>query len=119
MQLSQYAAMRNGWTEEAFQRFWKRMGDTFGKLWYEQNGPEPNTTWQASLVGMSLDQVAYAIEHFRKSGDAFPPNLSQFVATARQFKMPATHVALPKPKAEPTKIGNYMAEIRKKLGVAP
>lgn len=115
MQLSQYGAMRNGWTDEAFQRFWKRMGETFGKSWYEQNGPEPNTTWQASLLGMALDQVAFAIEHFRKSGDAFPPNLSQFIAVAKQLKIAPAHVSLPKPKSEPTKIDKYLSQIRKAL----
>lgn len=110
--MNSYTVMRNGWTEEAFIRFWHRMGETFGKSWYDSNGPEINASWKASLVGLALDTVARTLEHYRTSGDAFAPNLSQFMAAARQFKSAPAHVALPAPEHIPEKIKRGIDSIR-------
>lgn len=115
--MNQYADMRNGWTEKAIKLFWHRMGEIFGKPWYEHNGPEANMTWQASLVGLALDQVAATLNHYRKSGDAFPPNLSQFMAAAKQFRPQPAHVALPTPKPSEETVDRHVRDMAAALKV--
>lgn len=85
------------WTDDAFKRWWHRMGQIFGRQWYEQHGPEANDAWKQSLREMSLPRAAAVLEHYRKSGDSFPPNLSQVVSVARTVRT-ETPTALPAPK---------------------
>lgn len=94
----QSTAPPNQWTEVAYKRFWHTMGEIFGRPWYEQNGPEPTQVWMGSLSGLSYDKAAAVLQHFRASGDAFPPNLSQVMAKAREIKLRRDEPkALPKP----------------------
>lgn len=104
--------MRNGWTEESFLRFWTRMLEIFGKPWNEKNGVEPNASWRASLVGLTMFQAADVIEHYRKSGDAQPPNLSQVMSTARQFRPSPAYVALPAPGTDESKMPENIGAMR-------
>lgn len=96
------------WTETAYKRFWARMGEIFGTPWFSHNGPEVNASWTASLAELSFDQVFAAIEHYRKSGDAYPPNLSAFMGAAKQFKKTIDYKTLPAPAKD-------MADITKKI----
>lgn len=97
--VEQSTAPQNQWSEVAYKRFWHTMGEIFGRPWYEQNGPEPTQVWMGSLRELSYDKAAAVLQHFRTSGDAFPPNLSQVIAKAREIKLRRYDEpkALPKP----------------------
>lgn len=101
------------WTETAYKRFWARMGEVFGTPWFSQNGPEMNASWQASLAELSFDQAVSAMEHYRKSGDAYPPNLSAFMGTAKQFKKVADYKSLPPPVKNLADIGKAISEMKR------
>jgi len=74
------------WTEQAVKKWWYRMGEIFGTRWYEQNGPEASNLWQQSITEWTLKRGAAVIEHYRTSGLAHPPNMSEVVHTARTLR---------------------------------
>lgn len=76
------------------------MGEIFGKPWFDKNGPEPSQLWRESLKRMPSEKAGAVLEHYRKAGLAFPPNLSEVVELAgllRKWEQPQQ--ALPKPRA--------------------
>ena len=101
------------WTEDAYKRFWARMGEIFGTPWFSQNGPEVNASWRSSLAELSFDQAVSAIEHYRKSGDVYPPNLSAFMGSAKQFKKTVDYKALPAPEKNMGIIIDAIAKMKK------
>lgn len=105
--VAQSTAPQRSWNDVAYKRFWHAMGEIFGLPWYNQNGPEPKSIWMSSLCELSFDRVAATLKHYRDSGDAYPPNLSVFMAKAKSLKLgKQEHVALP----PPTPAGNAIAE---------
>lgn len=102
----------SAWSDEAYRRFWHRMGAIFGRPWYEQNGPEANDAWRAGLANIPLDRAAAALQHFTISGDAYPPNLSVFVKTAREIKLYRQEKALPKPAPAPQVVEQAFTKMR-------
>jgi hypothetical protein len=94
-------APQNGWTDEACRKWWFRMGEIFGKPWFEKNGPEPSQLWQQSLKRMPMEKAAAVLEHYRKAGQTFPPNMSEVVELSgllRRWEEPQK--ALPKPRSQ-------------------
>ena len=102
------------WTDLAYKRFWHTMGEIFGRPWYEQNGPEPTQVWMGSLRELSYDKAAAVLQHFRASGDAFPPNLSQVMSKAREIKLRRYDEtpALPKPVVNATVAEKCLSAMR-------
>lgn len=76
------------WTDEAFRRWWKAMGQIFGRTWYDTHGPEPTELWKDSLSRLTLPRAGQIIEHYRTSGDTYPPNLSQVVNLTKTLAYP-------------------------------
>lgn len=85
------------WTTEAYKRWWHRMGQIFGRPWYDQHGPEANETWCMSLSELSFERAAAVLEHYRTADETYPPNCSQVMALARQIRLSAPAKALPPP----------------------
>jgi hypothetical protein len=114
MQLQSPAA-QSAWSDEAYRRFWKRMGDVFGLRWYEQNGPEPTPSWKNGLQQHDIKHVMAAIMGFEtRPHSGYPPNLPQFIAEIREARNAATpsDVALPAPKRDPEKIERMAAGLK-------
>lgn len=107
-------APRNGWTEEAYRRFWERMSEIFGRPWSDIHGNEPTPTWRESLAEMSLKKAAAVLEHYRLSGDKFPPNLSEVMAQARAIRIgeQVPFVALPYPAVSAEKVSAAIGDMR-------
>src|SRR5688572_12251642 len=76
------------WTDDHYGKWWYRMGEVFGKNWFEINGPEMPQLWKESLSLKSFHRAKKIIDYYQSSGDAFPPNLSQVNAVARSLKVP-------------------------------
>ncbi len=109
---AQSLAALNGWTEEAYKRFWHHMGAVFGRPWYEQNGPEATDVWMREVSEISLDRMAATLRHFRASGDHYPPNLSVFMKTARDIKLHVEQKALPHAAPTPGVVEDAIKRIR-------
>lgn len=105
-------ARPNAWTDESFKRFWYRMGEIFGTAWYRDNGSEPPELWRATLSEIDLKRAAAVIDHYRRSGDAFPPNLSQVMRLARELRPTEPYKALPTPTRDMEKIATGIAALR-------
>lgn len=111
--LAQSQAQPRVWTEEAFKRFWHHMGGIFGRPWYEQNGPEISPVWRSSVGELPLEKIAAVLQHFRVSGDSFPPNLSLFMKTARDIKIgQQIEKALPSPGPTPKVVQEAVGKMR-------
>lgn len=111
---AQSIAALNGWTEEAYKRFWHHMGGVFGRPWYEQNGPETTEVWKREVSEISLDRMAATLHHFRLSGDHYPPNLSVFMKTARDIKLRRLDEPQIEHKADSDTIAKSIEKMRSK-----
>jgi hypothetical protein len=100
-------------TDALCAKWWVAMGDIFGTQWYVQNGPEPTGVWKSSLSELRLERAMAVLQHFRVSGDQFPPNLSQVMSVARSLKLnQETHRALPPPKRSEEQIERVSAGLK-------
>lgn len=113
-------APRNGWSEEAYQRFWARMSEIFGRPWTDVHGSEPTPTWRESLSEMTLQKAAAVLEHYRLSGDRFPPNLSEVMAQSRALRIrdQVQYVSLPYPAVDAAKVSEAIGKMRMGSGNA-
>ena len=106
---------QNVWSDEAFRRFWKRMGDVFGLRWYEHNGPEPTASWKNGLSHYEIEHVMAAIVGYETlPHGGFPPNLPQFITevrSARERYKPASK-ALMAPARTPEQIQRISAGLK-------
>lgn len=108
-------------TEALCAKWWVAMGDIFGKPWYTHNGPEPTGAWLSSLREMRLERAMAVLQHFRVSGDAFPPNLSVVMKVAREMKLDTARqlpAQLPPPdrQASPNTVEKSIRDARRASG---
>lgn len=66
--------------------FWSVMIQIFGGMWIEKHGERPNQMWQELIGDLDPKTIQMVVNHFKVSGHAFPPNLSEVGAIAKQFK---------------------------------
>lgn len=64
-------------------RFWRSMGERFGKRWLDEYGPEPTRAWEEALRPWDADVVRGALEMMGEKGWQHPPTLPQFQALLR------------------------------------
>lgn len=70
-------------TNAAHDRFWRSMGERFGKRWLDDYGAKPSTAWKAVLDKFSPAIIVAALEALkerRESERAHPPTLAEFEA---------------------------------------
>ncbi|WP_461572101.1 hypothetical protein [Sulfuricaulis sp.] len=106
------------WPDEYVKRFWYRMGEIFGAAWYREYGPEATDLWRTSLSEISFERAALVVNHFRRSGDRYPPTMSQVMKVAREVREPShPYKALPAPHQDAEKVASNIAQMRKKSRV--
>lgn len=64
-------------------RFWRSMGERFGKRWLDEYGPEPTRAWEEALRPWDADVVRGALEMMGEKGWQHPPTLPQFQSLLR------------------------------------
>jgi hypothetical protein len=64
-------------------RFWRSMGERFGKRWLDEYGPEPTRAWEEALRPWDADVVKGALEMMGEKGWQHPPTLPQFQSLLR------------------------------------
>lgn len=72
------ALTRAGWTLERVLKFWATMGALYGRQWYSEHGPNPES-WATELASMTPNEAALGWKACRASGDAYPCNVPTFV----------------------------------------
>lgn len=64
-------------------RFWRSMGERFGKRWLDEYGPEPTRAWEEALRPWDADVVRGALDMMGEKGWQHPPTLPQFQSLLR------------------------------------
>lgn len=61
-------------------RLWQLMGSLYGHKWTTAYGDEadPDRVWQATLTGVSEEQIRLAMGELAKRGDEWPPSAPEF-----------------------------------------
>lgn len=77
---------QSAWSEDTFARWWRSMGEVFGRPWFEQFGDKPSDAWMAELGKWSYAQAGEVIQHLVREGRSFPPNLSEVVSIAEAYR---------------------------------
>lgn len=65
-------------TKAMHERFWRTMGERFGKRWLDEYGNEPTKAWKALIDRYTPDEVKAALELMGSKGWAHPPTEPQF-----------------------------------------
>ena len=81
--------------------FWVSMIQIFGGMWVRERGEQPNQMWVSMIGDHDEATIQKVVDHFKYSGHAFPPTLSEAGAVARQFK--GTIPGIPGPGHTPQK----------------
>ena len=90
------------------------MGGIFGKAWYEQHGPEANSAWGPELGRLTFERAAAILAHYTKSGDQYPPNLSQVMKLSREIaNRPDPHKKMPAPKVGAGEVAEHIEHTAK------
>jgi len=65
---------------ETIENLWMMMASMFGHKWTSSYGDQvdPEKVWQASLKGISQDQIKRALNLLAKRGDEWPPSAPEF-----------------------------------------
>lgn len=107
------------WGDEAFRRWWFRMGEIFGKPWFAKHGPEAPALWRDALATLTLERGAEILTHYAHHGDDSPPNLGQVMQVSREIgnRAQPTHRALPAPKADAEAVASHVEKLRAKTGM--
>lgn len=69
-------------TKAVHARFWRNMGERFGKRWIEQYGETPTRAWTDVLDRVTPDDIANALlllKDRHESSRSHPPTLDEFV----------------------------------------
>lgn len=67
-------------TATAHKRFWRTMGERFGKRWLDEYGDEPTQAWKDLLNRYTPTEVSRALAAMGSRAFAHPPTLPQFEA---------------------------------------
>jgi hypothetical protein len=82
--------------------FWAAMVQMFGRPWITERGEQPNQMWKELIEGHDQETMTKVIDHFKWSGNPFPPNLSEVGLIVKTFKGSVHHgPARPVPEARP------------------
>ena len=116
---------------EEIENLWIMMASMFGHKWTSSYGMEvdPEKVWQASLKGISQDQIKKALNVLASRGDEWPPSAPEFrqlclygdssTEQAAFQKMAERQnkerLALPKLKARKETANKHLDEMRGKL----
>lgn len=65
-------------------RFWRSMGERFGKRWLDEYGPTPTRAWEEALRSWDAEIVRAALEMMGEKAWQHPPTLPQFQALLRE-----------------------------------
>lgn len=72
----------------AAERLWQRFGEMFGARFFESFGPKPGESWRDAVDELRHDQIKAALSKIRNSGSPHPPSLPEFVALAKNVRLP-------------------------------
>lgn len=82
--------------------FWAVMVQMFGGSWIKERGEHPNQMWKNLIEGQDQETLTKVIDHFKWSGNPFPPNLSEVGAIVKTFKGSVHHGSgRPAPETRP------------------
>lgn len=65
------------------ERFWRSMGERFGKRWLDEYGPQPTRAWAELLEPWTADTIRQALDAMGEKAWQHPPTLPQFQALIR------------------------------------
>ncbi|MCC6196773.1 MAG: hypothetical protein IT518_20155 [Burkholderiales bacterium] len=71
-------------TNPIIERFWRSMGERFGKRWLDEYGPVPTRAWLECLRPWDADVIRNALEMMGEKAWQHPPTLPQFQALLRE-----------------------------------
>ena len=96
------------------QRFWKRMGERYGRRFTGQHGDAPSDAWVQALMTLTLFEIGRGLDLLKdidRDNGYWPPTPEQFVKLA----MPAEREAITQSWASPGVVAAASAEVRKLL----
>ncbi len=62
------------------------MTESYGQMWTNGQGDEPNNTWSIALSALKPEQIATGLERMRDNGKPFPPTLPEFMGWCRGYE---------------------------------
>jgi hypothetical protein len=65
-------------TKEMADRFWRTMGERFGKRWLDEYGAQPTTAWKRAIGAYSPEVIGAALDLMHTRGWQHPPTEPQF-----------------------------------------
>ena len=65
-------------TNATIERFWKTMGERFGKRWLDEYGSQPTQAWRDALGGSTPTEIRAALDLMKLKGWQHPPTEPQF-----------------------------------------
>lgn len=101
--------LRSDWVETIHARLLVRYGDAWLRKWDGIDRAAVEQDWAEELHGLTSGAIAHALSNLPP---ARPPNSAEFKALALMRPEPMP-VALPAPKADPSRVAAFIAGMRK------